>query len=144
VPSQLSLLGGSSTGCNGAPPHLPAPLTCPRCGDPIAPDDQFCGGCGISLVAPRSAPLTTPATRGAYSAPNQKRILAQCPHATDVRGFKAWLDAGRVVRKGQKGIRIIAPVMGSADGTPRVVNIRPAYVFDISQTDALTPREHAA
>jgi hypothetical protein len=48
------------------------------------------------------------------------------------------------VRKGQKGIQIVAPVMGNADGTPKVVNIKPAYVFDVSQTDERTPRASAA
>ena len=34
------------------------------------------------------------------------------PGATDVRSFHSRLNAGRVVRKGQKGIKIVAPVMG--------------------------------
>ena len=53
-----------------------------------------------------------PYALASYSAKNQERILAQCPDASDVRGFHAWLKAGRVVRKGQKGIKIVAPVMG--------------------------------
>ena len=32
-----------------------------------------------------------------------------------MRGFHAWLKAGRVVCKGQKGIRIVAPLMGGDD-----------------------------
>jgi hypothetical protein len=56
-----------------------------------------------------------------------------------VRGFHAWRNAGRVVRKGQKGITIVAPVMGG-DGNAKVVNIKPAWVFDVTQTDALTQR----
>jgi hypothetical protein len=59
-----------------------------------------------------------------------------------VRGFHAWLKAGRVVRKGQKGIKIVAPVMGG-DGNSKVVNIRPAYVFDVTQTQA-NERPHRA
>jgi hypothetical protein len=59
-----------------------------------------------------------------------------------VRGFHAWLKAGRVVRKGQKGIKIVAPVMGGENGT-KVVNIRPAYVFDVTQTQA-NERPHRA
>jgi hypothetical protein len=35
--------------------------------------------------------------------------LAACPHPTEVRTFHGWLAAGRVVMKGQKGIRIVAP-----------------------------------
>jgi len=59
-----------------------------------------------------------------------------------MRGFHAWLKAGDVVRKGQKGIKIVAPVMGGDDGG-KVVNIKPAYVFDVSQTDELTQRAAA-
>ena len=32
-----------------------------------------------------------------------------------------------------KGITIVAPVMGD-DGNAKVVTIKPAYVFDVSQT----------
>lgn len=85
------------------------------------------------------APISTPYTLAAYSPKNQERILSQCSHASDVRGFHAWLKAGRVVRKGQKGIKIIAPVMGGEDGG-KVVTIKPAYVFDVSQTDELATR----
>jgi hypothetical protein len=42
------------------------------------------------------------------------------------------------VRRRSKGIKIVAPVMGG-DGNPMVVNIKPAYVFDVSQTDERTP-----
>ena len=59
-----------------------------------------------------------------------------------MRGFDAWLKAGRVVRKGQKGIKIPAPVMGR-DGNAKVVTIKSAWVFDMSQTDARTPRAAA-
>jgi hypothetical protein len=58
---------------------------------------------------------------------------------TGTPGFHAWLKVGRVVRKGQKGIQIIAPVMGGEDGGT-VGNIKPAYVFDVTQTDERTPR----
>jgi hypothetical protein len=77
------------------------------------------------------------------SVKNQKHILAQCPDATDVRGFHAWLKAGRVVRKGQKGITVVAAVMGGDDGQPKVVNIKPAWVFDVRETDERTPRAAA-
>ena len=46
------------------------------------------------------------------------------------------------MRKGQKGIKIVAPVMGGEDGG-KVVNIKPAYVFDVSQTDERTARAAA-
>jgi hypothetical protein len=44
-----------------------------------------------------------------------------------------------VVRNGQKGIKIVAPVMGG-DGNIKVVDIKPAWVFDVSQTDERTQR----
>ena len=68
------------------------------------------------------------------SAKHQERILSQCPDAADVRGVRAWLKTGRVVRKGQKGIKIVDPVLGD-DGNAKVVNIKPAWVFDVTQTD---------
>jgi len=60
-----------------------------------------------------------------------------------VRGFHAWLKAGRVVRKGEHGIKIVAPVMGNSDGNTKVVTIKPAYVFDVTQTQERTQRAAA-
>ena len=54
-------------------------------------------------------------------------------------GVHAWLKAGRVGRKSQKGITIVAPVMGGAEGG-KVVTITPARVFDVTQTDERTAR----
>jgi hypothetical protein len=48
-----------------------------------------------------------------------------------------------VVRKGQKGTKIVAPAMGQSDGTPKVVNIKPADVFDMSLTEELARRTRA-
>ncbi len=89
-----------------------------------------------------------------YSFRNQMLIAAQCPGATDVSGFTAWLDRGRCVRKGETGILIFAPVTRQVpvDGAGKVLDravepgddtarkmsgIRIASVFDIAQTDAL-------
>jgi hypothetical protein len=47
-----------------------------------------------------------------------------------------------VVRKGQKGITIVTLVMGGDDGG-KVVNNKPAYVFDVSQTQERTQRAAA-
>ncbi|MGP4026675.1 toprim domain-containing protein [Actinomadura sp. 3N407] len=52
-------------------------------------------------------------------------ISAQWRGATDVRSYEEWRSAGRQVRKGETGIR----VLGRA-GAPRAV-------FDVSQTDGL-------
>ena len=46
-----------------------------------------------------------------YSFGNQILIMMQNPDATRVAGFNTWKDLGRSVRKGEKGIAILAPVM---------------------------------
>jgi hypothetical protein len=86
------------------------------------------------------APLTTLATLASYSAKNQERILTVCPHATEVRTFHGWLAAGRVVVKGQKGIRLVAPDTLNDD---KVTSIKHLHVFDVSQTQERTPRAAA-
>ena len=83
-------------------------------------------------------PATTPAALDTYSARNQERILAACPHATEVRTFHGWLAAGRVVAKGQHGIRLVAP--DTIDDGGRVRSIKAVYVFDVSQTQEHTQR----
>ena len=73
---------------------------------------------------------------------------SQKPDATRVAGLYAWNQLGRKVKKGEKGIRILAPMIGtrkkkdterSADPTvthkPVLVGFRSAYVFDVSQTE---------
>jgi len=44
-----------------------------------------------------------------YSFPNQLLIAFQRPGATRVAGFRAWLDLGYAVRKGERGLSIWAP-----------------------------------
>ena len=44
-----------------------------------------------------------------YSANNILLIYAQRPGASFVKGFKAWNSLGRYVKKGAKGIQILAP-----------------------------------
>jgi antirestriction protein ArdC len=76
-----------------------------------------------------------------YSFHNVCLIARQCPDATRVAGFHAWRKLGRFVRKGEKGIAILAPIVGrkeveTEDGdSKRVVGFRAAYVFDVAQTD---------
>jgi antirestriction protein ArdC len=82
-----------------------------------------------------------------YSASNVLMIFVQRPDATHVAGFHAWLKLGRHVRKGEKGIAILAPMIGrlrskqpdveSPDGdSPRTIRgFRVAHVFDVAQTD---------
>src|SRR5688572_25937497 len=46
-----------------------------------------------------------------YSFHNVCLIMAQCPTATRVAGFHTWRTLGRFVRRGEKGIAILAPIV---------------------------------
>ena len=95
-----------------------------------------------------------------YSFGNALLILFQCPQATNVAGYNTWKQLGRQVKRGEKGIMILAPcnfraslerekidpLTGQAllgpDGKPLTekVKISPnrfkiAHVFDMSQTE---------
>lgn len=88
--------------------------------------------------------LRARATFHDYSFGNVCLIVSQCPDATQVAGYKAWQKLGRQVRKGEHGIRILAPcrvkvaeadhAAGEGDGY-RVVGFRCVSVFDVAQTD---------
>ena len=83
-----------------------------------------------------------------YSWNNQLLIAMQCPTATRVAGFHTWRKMNRFVRKGEKGITILAPCIYKpkkhdeqqgeeiepqthAIGTLR--GFRAATVFDVSE-----------
>jgi hypothetical protein len=76
-----------------------------------------------------------------YSWHNVCLIASQRPTATRVAGFQAWRTLGRFVRKGEKGIAILAPILGrkqndAVDEQSRtVLGFRAAYVFDVAHTD---------
>ena len=79
-----------------------------------------------------------------YSLRNVMLIASQKPAATHVAGFHAWHKLRRFVKKGEKGILILAPVVRrksesdehkDTDESSTTVGFRAAYVFDISQTD---------
>ena len=79
-----------------------------------------------------------------YSLRNVMLIASQKPAATHVAAFHAWHKLGRFVKKGEKGILILAPIVrrknesaeqGETDESSTAVGFRAAYVFDISQTD---------
>lgn len=75
-----------------------------------------------------------------YSFSNVMLIIAQRPDATHVAGFQTWKSLDRYVKKGEKGIVIIAPMVlrntDDASGTPEsVLRFRAVHVFDVSQTD---------
>jgi antirestriction protein ArdC len=83
-----------------------------------------------------------------YSFGNVLEIARQRPSATRVAGMYAWNQLGRRVKKGEKGIRILAPIIGikrkkaeeaekdiTKQNTRALVGFRNAYVFDVEQTD---------
>ncbi|GAH45026.1 unnamed protein product, partial [marine sediment metagenome] len=55
--------------------------------------------------------LTTMSKFHDYSIGNQILIMIQKPEATKVAGFNTWKDLGRWVKRGEKGIAILAPIM---------------------------------
>jgi hypothetical protein len=82
-----------------------------------------------------------------YSFGNVMLILAQNPDATRVAGYRTWQSLGRRVRKGERGIRILARITyrsSREDGghgpdeqdRPRELRgFRVEHVWDISSTD---------
>jgi antirestriction protein ArdC len=96
-----------------------------------------------------------------YSLHNVMLIASQKPNATYVAGFRTWNELGRFVKKGEKGILILAPIVrrkpesndDEQDSPTAIAGFRAAYVFDLSQTDGKelphigtvqgNPQEHA-
>ncbi len=94
-----------------------------------------------------------------YSVNNQILIMLQKPEATMCQSYSGWKDMNRFVRKGEKGIRIMAPSpfkmqkeqektdqagkpILDKDGEPvketvevTVQAFKPVSTFDVSQTD---------
>src|ERR1700680_2073546 len=84
-----------------------------------------------------------------YSFGNIMLIARQKPDATNVAGLRTWNSLGRFVRRGEKGIFILAPMVGNkrnkdenaeqntdAKETQRTLyGFRGVYVFDVTQTE---------
>jgi antirestriction protein ArdC len=96
--------------------------------------------------------LLTRARFHRYSLRNTLLIAIQCPHATHIAGFQSWLALGRCVRKGEKAIRILAPVRyrrrendqtDPDDAEAQLVGFKLAAVFDVSRTEPLPDVEPA-
>ena len=92
-----------------------------------------------------------------YSFGNQLLIALQRPDATYVAGFRAFLALNRCVCKGERAIRILAPMSvrvrdaeRSEESAPdasengRRIVFRAVSVFDVSQTEALPGTEPVA
>ena len=62
-----------------------------------------------------------------------------------IAGYQTWRSLGRYVKKGEKGIMILAPILRrrpeevdervSGDELRPAVGFRAVYVFDVTQTD---------
>ncbi len=88
-----------------------------------------------------------------YSFHNQLLIALQRPDASYVAGFRAFLALGRCVRKGERAIRILAPMSvrarggdeqgsdGEGEAPARRTVFRAVNVFDVSQTEPLGDAE---
>lgn len=85
-----------------------------------------------------------------YSFGNILEIARQRPSASRVAGMYAWNQLGRRVKRGEKGIRILAPIVGvkrkpeeeaekdiTKQNTRVLVGFRNAYVFDVEQTEGV-------
>ncbi len=78
-----------------------------------------------------------------YSFHNVMLIASQKPTASYVAGFRTWNELGRFVKKGEKGIFILAPIVrrkpddekDNEESSATISGFRAAYVFDVSQTD---------
>jgi antirestriction protein ArdC len=78
-----------------------------------------------------------------YSLNNVLLIALQKPNASYVAGFRTWSQLGRFVKKGEKGILILAPIVRRKaeieedrdELSATIAGFRAAYVFDVSQTD---------
>ncbi len=83
-----------------------------------------------------------------YSFGNIMLIARQKPDATNVAGLRTWNSLGRFVKRGEKGILILAPMIGrkKADSATeatedakqaqaQLYGFRAVYVFDINQTE---------
>ncbi len=93
-----------------------------------------------------------------YSFGNILAIARQKPDATRVAGIRTWNEMGRFVKKGERGIQILAPMLGyrrnrkEADTDDEsqtkpynvLIGFRVVYVFDLSQTEGadLPEMEH--
>lgn len=87
-----------------------------------------------------------------YSIGNTMLIYRQNPQASFVKGYRAWNDLARYVKKGSKGIAILAPCVRKAKAEDDIVDrlnckndadekdkkvvagFRIAYVYDIADT----------
>lgn len=91
--------------------------------------------------------LAFAATFHRYSANNVLLVLVQRPGATRVAGYRRWRELGRQVRRGEEGLKILAPIFRAVEDEEsgekaRVLrSFKVVKVFDVSQTDPLPGAE---
>jgi hypothetical protein len=80
---------------------------------------------------------------GRYSERNLKLLWLQRPDATSLHTYNGWVMVGRIVRRGEKAIRMIAPhtradperASDTNPGGTVITRMRVICLFDITQTD---------
>jgi antirestriction protein ArdC len=85
-----------------------------------------------------------------YSFYNQCLIISQKPNASLVAGFQTWKNQNRHVKRGEKGIMILAPLIAKErkveidtdiweekeiQTSSKLYGFKAVYVFDVSQTE---------
>ena len=70
-----------------------------------------------------------------YSPGNVFLIQAQRPGAVRVAGYSRWKALGRQVRRREKAIQILAPILRKGEEDETVVAFKAVGVFDVSQTE---------
>ena len=87
-----------------------------------------------------------------YSFGNVLMIYGQMPQASQVAGFHRWKQLKRKVKKGEKGIAILAPCTykrkveednGDEKQVARLAGFKVVYVFDVTQTEGAPLAEFA-
>lgn len=74
-----------------------------------------------------------------YSISNTLLIYDQKPNATFIAGFHKWKELGYRIRKGEKGITILVPLITKStvlEEKSLIYGFKKVSVFDISQTEA--------
>jgi hypothetical protein len=118
--------------------------------------DQLIRQLGAGKSEALTAYLAAMARFHNYSFGNILAIARQKPDATRVAGIRTWNEMGRFVKKGEKGIQILAPMLGyrssrkEADASDEsetkpqnvLIGFRVVYVFERLSRD-LRPRFHA-
>lgn len=90
-----------------------------------------------------------------YSTNNRILIWSQMPTSSIVNSFKKWKDLGRNVKKGEKGLKILVPIIhnvkeenenGEEVEVRQWTSYKIGHVFDVSQTEGdpipdITPKD---